>query len=383
MKKAFNEITVDNIESQNILSTWHFEKLITTEQLEHANSIFPVDFYKTNIFVKIGLFLFTQMVATASISFLSIFLIPLLGDSKIGIGILSLLSAVLFFFVLEYFIKKIRFFRSGVDNALIYIILGSFIIAFISFIGFDNPIWVYSLLGLVIFSIAFLYYADPLVAVLFFACWMTLWFVLATESSLGKTLLPFIIMGISAVTYWALQIWKSGAYYASSRSIIKTLALCTFYLGGNYLVVREGNALLNILTASTQINFASLFYFFSIITPILYIYLGLKNQERKLLIVGILTTSFSIFTFHHYYSFMPYAWELVIIGTLLILLTAFVINYLKTPKYRLTSKAVGINKFQNLEAFIVNQAIDQSGNSSGDMNFGGGDFGGAGAGGNY
>ena len=269
MKKAFNEITVDNIESQNILSTWHFEKLITTEQLEHANSIFPVDFYKTNIFVKIGLFLFTQMVATASISFLSIFLIPLLGDSKIGIGILSLLSAVLFFFVLEYFIKKIRFFRSGVDNALIYIILGSFIIAFISFIGFDNPIWVYSLLGLVIFSIAFLYYADPLVAVLFFACWMTLWFVLATESSLGKTLLPFIIMGISAVTYWALQIWKSGAYYASSRSIIKTLALCTFYLGGNYLVVREGNALLNILTASTQINFASLFYFFSIITPIL------------------------------------------------------------------------------------------------------------------
>jgi hypothetical protein len=58
------------------------------------------------------------------------------------------------------------------------------------------------------------------------------------------------------------------------------------------------------------------------------------------------------------------------------------IRKLKTPKFSLTSIAFGTNEYKNLEAFIVNQVIQQP-HQTNKTDFGQGDFGGGGAGSNY
>ncbi len=386
MKKSYNETWVQNIDNQAIIKNWHEQKLLSDEQFEAAKKEFPVGFHQSNIFVKIGLFIFTNIVASGSLGFLSLFLVAIISESTTGFGILSLIYAGIFFYFLEFFIKNNNFYRSGADNALLYAMLGSLFSFFLAISDFDLPVWVYCAISLAILLPALLRYADPLVAIGLFISWITLWFNLMTKFPVGKLILPFVIMLVSAVSYFGMKFWKkreNSSYYADCQDIIEILALSTFYLGGNYYVVREGNAMLYGLTDSIQIAFSPLFYFFTFAIPIFYIVRGLQKHDRKLLIVGILCVAFSIFTYRQYFSVLPLEWALTLGGFLLVLLSILAIRALKAPKYGLTYEPKGKNKFQNLEAFIVNQAMPQAPVQTDNMQFGEGDFGGGGAGSGY
>lgn len=386
MKKAYNETWIENIENQSIAKVWHKQKMLTDEQLDAAKKAFPVGFHQANIFVKIGLFLFTNIVASASLGFISLFLFGLFTDSPQGFSIISLIYAGVFLYALEYFIKKNNFYRSGTDNALLYATLGSIFTCFISITNYDFPAWSYCIFGLIILVPALLRYADPLVAVGVYLTWIALCFLIVTIFPIGKLIIPFVIMLVSAASYILIQFWRNKEttnYYADCQNIIEILALITFYLGGNYLVVREGNAMLNDLSESIQISFASLFYFFTTIIPVFFIVRGLQKHDRKLLIVGLLAMAFSIFTYRQYFSVLPLEWALTIGGIILSLLSIWVIKAFKTNKLGLTSEPQSSNQFQNLEAFIINQAIQQPISQSDNMKFGEGDFGGGGAKGNY
>jgi len=161
------------------------------------------------------------------------------------------------------------------------------------------------------------------------------------------------------------------------------MALVSFYLAGNYYVVREGNAMLNSLSESVQIVYAPIFYFFSGIIPALYIFFGLRNHDRRLLIIGILVAAFSIFTYQIYFSTLPTEIELVLLGAILIAFSIVAIKKLNPEKFKITSEPIGTNKHKDLEALLVNQAIIQPGQGSSQTQFGGGNFGGGGAGGAY
>ena len=386
MKKAYNETWVENIDNQETINNWHEQKMLTDEQLDTAKKAFPVGFHQANIFVKIGLFLFTNIVASASLGFISLFLFGIFTDSPQGFSIISLIYAGVFLYALEYFIKKNNFYRSGTDNALLYALLGSIFTCFLSITNFDLPAWSYCLIGLIILVPALLRYADPLVAVGVYLTWIALWFLVITIFPIGKLIIPFVIMLVSAASYFLVQFWKKKEttnYYADCQGVIEILSSITFYLGGNYLVVREGNAMLNDLSDSIQISFAPLFYFFTAVIPAFYIARGLQKHDRKLLIVGLLATAFSIFTYRQYFSVLSLEWALTIGGIILVLLSILIIKALKSIKFGLTSKPLSSNKFQNLEAFIINQAIQQPNSQSDNMKFGEGGFGGGGAGSEY
>ncbi|WP_435355934.1 hypothetical protein [Emticicia sp. SJ17W-69] len=385
MKKAYNETWIENIGNQAIIKNWHEQKMLSDEQFNAAQNAFPVGFHRSNIFVKIGLFLFTNIVGSASFGFLSLFLAGVLSESSIGLGIISLIYAGILFFFLEYFIKKNNFYRSGADNALLYAMLGAVFAFFIAISDFELPAWIYCSIALIILLPALLRYADPLVAISLYLTWIALWFIIVTKFPIGKLIIPFVIMLVSAASYFFIQFWRkqeNTPYYTDCQDIIEILALATFYLGGNYLVVREGNAMLNGLSDSIQISFAPLFYLLTAAIPVFYMVRGLQKHNRKLLIVGILAIAFSVFTYRTYFSVLPLELALTIGGGLLVLLIIFTIRALKTQKFGLTYMALGSNKFQNLEAFIVNQAIQQPSQSD-KMKFGEGNFGGGGAGSEY
>lgn len=377
MKKAYNETWVENLHIQAQAAEWKAKNLLSEEQLEAVKEAFPEKFYRPGIFVKIGLFFFGVIACTFFVGFLSLFLYD--GGSEIRFSMLSLICCVCFLFSLEFLIKTRNLFHSGVDNALLYAAVGAGIVPV--FLVFENaPLWMYCLVGLAIVIPATLRYADLLGPVVIFGLLFTVLADLMMKFPLGKALLPFGVMILSAAIYFGSRKNKA-LYYRECRQILELLSLVTFYLGGNYLVVRELNAVISGLNLSIapQIAFAPLFYFFTFVIPVLYVWVGLKTANRVLFIVGLLAFAFSAYTYLHYFSPLTGSQEMVLAGVLMIVASVALMKYLHTPRHGISDEQDRKRRYANLEAIIAAHQLGATPDGQG-LEFGGGEFGGGGAG---
>ncbi|MCF0055767.1 hypothetical protein [Dyadobacter sp. CY356] len=380
MKKPYNETWVNNLHIQNLSQIWLKKKLITQKQFEQITSDFPEYFYKPGFFVKTGLFLFTLLAGSFFSGFISLFFLENSTDKIFTV--ISLVCAVSFFFALEYAIKDRKLFHSGIDNALLYMAAMATLTPL--FLTFEHlKIWQYCLIILIVNSVLLVRYADILIAFVSVAALYVMIASIIISIPQLKPFLPFCLMLISAVVYFFNRS-DYGVYYAYCKIIVKIAALVIFYFGGNYYVVREGNALLSdlLIPIAPQIPFSVLFYILTTAIPISYIYLGLKNKDRILLITGLLTTAFSVFTYRYYFDIIPLEIMLVIAGFILIILSVFAIKHLKSPKFGISDEKDDSQNLVNLEAMIIAHQFGQS-PAQDHLDFGGGDFGGGGAGNSY
>lgn len=377
MKKAYNNTWVENLHLQRQAAEWKSRNLLTEEQEQQVKELFPEKFYRPGIFIKIGLFCFAVVATSFFVGFLSLFLYD--TGSELGFSTLSLICCGCFVFSLEYLIKTKNLFHSGVDNALLYASVTAAMVPV--FLLFEHaPVWAYCLLALAIIVPATLRYADLLGPIAIFGLIFTIMAEWMMKFPLGKALLPFAVMLLSGVIY-ALARKNKDIYYHECRQILEVLALITFYLGGNYLVVRELNALISGLNVSVapQIAFAPLFYFFTFIIPAAYLFFGLKRADRVLFIIGLIAFAFSVYTYKYYFSVLTISQGLVLGGALMIAAAIALIKYLRTPKYGISDEQNRKNKLENLQAVIAAQQLGVTPADRG-LEFGGGTFGGGGAG---
>jgi uncharacterized membrane protein YgcG len=389
--KAYNPLWSENDFIQKTAHKWLKRGLLSKEQSSEIEKAHPHDYYDPNVFLKIGLFIFTILAAGFSISIMSIFFVSIYESNLNAAAVIqSLMIGGIFFLLLENLIKNRNLYHSGVDNALIYMALSSFCTTiYFLFEKLNPPTWLFLMLFLPLFVATTIRYAESVVCTLTYLLILGIFVTIALESFWGKTLLPFIVMIVSAGMYFAvkkLSTRKDYLYYETCLTILKTLSLVTFYLGGNYLIVREGNALINnlSLSVSPQVAFAPMFYFFTTIIPLAYIFFGLRNRDRLILILGLITLGFSIFTYRFYFSILPVEIALTLGGILLIALAGGLIHYLKTEKKGFTYQPDDEFEGFNLEAMLMSQIVQSKIPQQGDtFRFGGGDSGGGGAGGNY
>ena len=367
MKKAYNKTWVENLYVQRQAAVWKSKNLLTGQQEEEVKAQFAEKFYRPGIFIKIGLFLFGVVACSFFVGFLSLFTFD--TRSETGFSTLSLICCACFVFTLEYLIKTKNLFHSGVDNALLYAAIMAAMVPV--FLLFEHaPVWAYCLIALAIIVPATLRYADLLGVVAIFGLVFTIMAELMMKFPLGKALLPF-----------ALARKSEEVYYRECRQIFEVLALITFYLGGNYLVVRELNALISDLNVSVapQIAFAPLFYFFTFIIPVSYVFFGLKKADRILFVLGLIAFAFSVYTYKHYFGILTASQGLVLAGVLMILLAIALIKYFHTTKHGISDEQNRKNSLENLQAVIAAQQLGVTPADQG-LEFGGGTFGGGGAG---
>ncbi|GGB86953.1 hypothetical protein [Dyadobacter sediminis] len=378
MKKPYNLNWIKNIEVQRRATDWASKNLLDKPQLEAIKAQYQTHFYRPNFFVKIGLFLFAIIASAFFMGFISIFL----TDSNItdrGFAMISFLFAGFFIFFLERQIKLLKFFHSGVDNALLYISIALLFVPLFLLFN-DLKIWQYSLVLFILLSIATIRYADILTAAgSFLALFVTLANFLMNFSA-GTLILPFAVMLMAACIYFAVR-KNTGIYYADCCKIIEILSFAAFYLGGNYLIVREGNALLNnsVRPISLQIPFAPVFYLFTIVIPFAYIVTGVRKKDRILLNTGLLAMAFSMVSFGYYFSPFTTAQHIFVSGLALILFSAALIRYLHRPKLGISDEPEKRNIPDELKSILIAQTLGQDPETKG-INFGGGNFGGGGAG---
>ena len=389
--KAYNPLWSESDFIQRTAQKWLKQGFLTKVQFTEIEKMYPVNYYDSNVFLKIGLFIFTILAAGFSIGIMSIFFVDIYNSNlNVVMVIQSLMIGSVFFFLLENLIKNRQLYHSGVDNALIYMALGAFCTTIYFLFEKSNPsTWLFLILFLPLFVATTIRYAESVVCTLTYFLIVGIFVMIALESFWGKILLPFILMIVSTGMYFLvkkLSSRKDYLYYETCLTIFKTLSLITFYLGGNYLIVREGNALINNLYLSTspQVAFAPMFYSFTTIIPIAYLFFGFRYCDRLILILGLITLGFSIFTYRFYFSIIPIEIALTLGGILLITLSAGLIHYLKTAKHGFTYQPDDDFEGFNLEAMLMSQIIQSKIPHQGDtFKFGGGDSIGGGAGGKY
>lgn len=365
-------------------------RFISKEQKKIIKNELPSFKVQNNILVRLGFFLLGSFLYSSICSFIS--LIALSGEESFfkiccflfaGVGIAG-----------AEFLAKNKYYRHGLDDAFILGILlnvgGAVVILTEDFeTGLTPAVFV----AIASFLTYKRYLHLPSMFVFCMASSAVLFFGMFEIGDIGKTILPFAAMLVSAGFYFFTKSRIKNlteVYYYNGLLLANSFCLVLFYLSCNYLVVRELSAqLLGIdVQPGQDIPFAYFFYVFTFIVPVLYLVQALKTKDRILLWISFAAIAFTIFTIRFYYSVLPIEVALTLGGLIMFGIAFFSIQKLKNKESGLTFKPDRINNsnvFLNAETLIVASSLGMKPEVKTDspMDFGGGGFSGGGSTGNY
>lgn len=425
-------------------------KLFQESLFAKIDKHYQTPLYTPNIFVRIGLFLFTLLLIFAAAGIFSLTLLELISN-EIVIGFFCLFLSGGLIFVLEMFIKSRNYYKAGIDDCLLYAAVMFAVTGCVLLTGIDDLKFIL-LLSTIIMIVAAWRYGDRLLTLLALISGLTLVFQYAILIPLGKVLMPFIFCALAiAITWYAhkkLAVASSG-FHAPQLKVLKFSGLLVMYMSLNYFIVREGNVMLNsdqveyVATAqasqyqeeifknqekidatyadttgasdglrdelqaknevlankiyeernavieeieSRSVPLAFFFILATALFPFLFIAGGLKYRDRLLLFAGLLIMALSVFTYKNYVHLMSIELTLTISGAALLTISWLAIRYLKRNPAKFTfepDKSSDRSGLLNLEGIVIGQTMGPgiTSNQPTENGFGGGQFGGGGAGG--
>lgn len=383
---AYNKEALEHLSIHQNMEDIFVEECITKEERDAIHAKFPVKFYSPNIFIRIGLFILTIIIMLFSFGLM---VLVLFSSVEKMLGAISIFFAVFAYLGLEYVVREKKHFRSGVDDALLW---GSAFALFagISFSNGLSDIATYTIV-LVITILGGLRFINKLMMVAAYCSMLALIFsiCIALGNSV-KAFVPFIIMGASLFIYVAskkLKIKQTAFHYRDCLDLIRIASLLSFYMAGNYFVVRElSNSMFHLnLQAAESIPFGWLFWIFTISIPGFYILRGIQKKDAILLRVGLLLVAAIVFTIRYYHSILPMETTMTVTGIGLLIIGYSLMKYLQEPKYGFTyrelSKKHMLDKLK-IESLVLAETFTP-GIETDATKFGGGSFGGGGSSGDY
>lgn len=343
---AYDKTKLFNAKLLKKAKQWFTRQLLSVEQYAAITERYKVDFYTPNVFIKIGLFLFTWISILAAAGFVSIFFFQV-GDNDVVVSFLCLLFSAGCIGLLEMLIKQKKLYRSGIDEALLYAAIlfvsgtiGSLFSGWFS--NTNSTVLLFTLLLMPVLAAATVRYADTLVAfALALCCYVVFFLFILKLGSIAKMIMPFAMMLLSVALYMAakrLEQQPRLQYWQTVIVVFECVGLLLFYFAGNYYVIREASVKYFDLhiAPGEDIPLTIFFYLFTAVVPLLYVFYGLKRKDRLLLWAGLATVALSALTFKYYFSTGHPEVVLVVAGMLLIGIAYIAIRYLKTPKHGIT-----------------------------------------------
>lgn len=364
---------------------------ISPEELKSIATAYPVGFYSPNIFVRIGLFILTCIIASFSGG---LFGLCFSGLESVNPAVWLIILGVASYVALEIAVGPNNNFRSGIDDALIWIssglILGAFtLLTEDIFKKYNDIVGMLSITGFVFLLSLYLTlrFADRLMsAVCFFAFLLFSAVLWKNTGTVGTATLPFFIIVLSALSYISLRLVahnKRVIYYLRCIEILQVVSLLILYLAGNYYVVEKIGTELYGYQSGGQYKVALPYFFWmwTVILPFVYIGCGVQKKNSILIRSGLILIAAAAFTFRNYYHVMAIETTLTIVGLVLLAISYRIIKYLKVPKNGFTYQDLledSLSDNLKIESLIVTAmpAVTPDPTTS---RFGGGSFGGGGS----
>lgn len=384
---AYNQLWLHNLLIRKEAEQAFRLNYITRVELDHITTKYSVLFFSPNLFIRIGLFMLTLVIL-----FFSSGLIALLffNSFEEGVGAIAIFFGMLVYGALEYMVQVKNHFRSGVEEALLWISAGAI------FGGISYTIHAGSLANCLIVFVISLYgslrFGDWLMSVVLYLSLIGIAFF--TCFNLGpsaKAFAPFFVLAISIVVYQMINRIKPMKIclpYSNCKSAIAISALIGSYFSVNYFVVRELTvALFEVqLADNASIPLGWLFWVFTVTIPILYILRGIQKKDLILIRVGLVLVFAIILTVRYYYSIVNTEIIMTIGGMNLIGISYFLTKYLKVPRYGFTKQeqmSGAEEDSSHAESLLQAETLTKASISPDVFKFGGGSFGGGGASGQY
>ncbi len=354
-------------------------------------------FRQTNGFLEIGLFLFTTVAILACYLLPASILSVILDDSN-TYGLFNIVFGIGIGIIGHSLINSRFLFRNGIDNAFVVTLTGFLAFGFNQFLPDDLSIAMHCLYTLPLLLLVLWYYGDTLIAFFCLAAFYTFVFDSLLKVSWGKDALPFVMMAVSLAIYIAMkQIINRNSkqvYYADALNLAQWISLIILAASGNYFVVRELNGLLlesipgrPITKDAPEIALPALFWVLTFVIPAIYLWQGLTKKNRMLIILGSLGIIAAFMTIHEYVMLLPLNVALTTGGLALIGFAIIGIRYLATPRHNFTDIPDDDSPnemFINIASIAAVQATSGSLHPPKDnLQFGDGNFGGAGSEGKY
>ena len=384
---AYNKTTLENLAIHEAAEEAADVNLISAQNENEIKIHYPVDLYSPNIFVRIGLGLLTIFIVLSSAG-----LIGLMTNFESPTFILFLFAAGSFA-MLTYMTATKKHFNSGVDHILMAATIIFLTAAFLQMLPLHINEDILASAVIFIISLCFLLrFADSIMAIVSFNAVVVLMLNISLYfGAASGMLLSFAVMAFTAILYFVLQNNKSNRltiYYSKPILVLQLLALAIFYIAGNIYVVTEflKEFLPGAGSTSLPLWFRYFLWAFTALVPIVYIMAGVKYREIMLCRMGIACVAISILTYRYYYSILTAEAAMILAGSIVCTCSYLLTKYLKQPKGGFIFKDIQRRKKDtaNLEGVIIAETFGQRETSlQQETTFGGGSFGGAGAGDRY
>jgi hypothetical protein len=386
---AYSSQWLEALQVRRQAARWHRKNMIGTAQYEAILAAYPVGFYTPNVFVRIGLAIFCWVLVSSAFGIFSLFILDAGGEKTIGVGLLFFGGGLLV--ALESIISAKHHYRSGIDDALLYVALSCFVGGLVLLVvpRADEEFLSSCVLALPVLIFGAVRYIDKLVTVLAFLCLLAVVFLTVLKiGSAGRIVLPFVLMAYAAAGYFLVRRLKGRPalrLWSACLDALEGLCLITFYVSGNYFVIQ---VLSEVLFDQPDVPMVFVFYAFTGVVPVLYLFFGLRQRDRVLLRAGMVLLVLSVLTFQYNFSLGHPEVLATVAGAALVVFAYVVIRLLKRDDLIFTyaQEAEEPEEDQELESFVINETFAKSVQSQapvGENPFGGGQFGGGGSGGNY
>jgi hypothetical protein len=387
---AYNKTWLANLRLQETVKADLQKGYINDTEFKAIKEKYPVGFYTpSQFFARVGLFILTCVVVLFADGLLALMANSSHVITSPGFPIfLGLASYV----TLEVMAGVKNHYRSGVDDALLFISGCLFTAGFSMMLLDHNDDLNYTAISGIVFVLSLLFtirFADMLMSAVCCASFFALIFFGWTRViPAGLTTVPFIIMLISAGTYWLIYANRSKYInYENSFIIGQIVCLLTLYAAGNYYIVQTLSYELN-GQAGKAIPFRAIFWAWTISLPFVYLGFGIRKKDIIVLRTGLLLIAAAVVTFRNYYHILPIDTTLTIGGAVILSIAYGIMEYLKTPKYSFTYAGpdeAHLMDHVKVESLIVAETFSTAPsvpNNDG-VKFGGGDFGGGGSSGTF
>jgi len=382
---AYNKQYLGNRYIQEQTATALDNNYITGDEYAKIQTAFPVGFYTPNVFIRIGLFLLTIIIACFSVGLLLL----ITSAGRDVTTFVFIFSGVLSYVALELVVNSKNHFCSGVDDALLWLTL-ILIPTGINFASYQISSSTNSFIIFFLASCFCLRFADRIMALIAYGAWLSfLYYRIIELFPSASPLVPFIGMAVSAVSWLlatSLNSKENCRHYRSCLTIIRIASLLSFYLAGNHYIVEQLNEASRIQWIHPALPWSWLSWTLTILIPPAYLYYGIRKKDPIFIWLGMALSAIAIITIRYYYHFIAVEWAMTIAGLLLIGLAYILFRVLKTPRHGFTSAGAGTNKASKESLAIGSLSLAETvapASTTTGLKFGGGTSGGGGAGGQY
>jgi hypothetical protein len=384
---AYNKEWLDALLTRDTARPWFKRGLLSAESWKAVEERHRPGFYTPNLFVRIGLAIFCLILLMAVMGLGMLFFEP---DTDAGMAAFGLFWGAVFVAALDFWvIGSGRHYASGIDDMLLYVATGCIISSLFTLLPSDAPPLVYAIVAWPFLVAGALRYTDRLMAAAAYLCTLIVALLLINEiPRLALYLLPFGGLAFSAAA-WMLARREHERFdrrhWHGLLSVVELLALITFYVSGNYWVVQQAGLYWFGLERPPLPWF---FWAFTYGVPVAYVVFGLRRKDRWMLDCGLAGLAAAVFTYRYYFHVLPLAWAAALAGAVMFSLAYFSIRYLRKKDSGYTYEPDDErSEFQELKEQAIQQVISSqtvtAPQGAPKNGFGGGQFGGGGAGNDF